>query len=100
LTLSEQAAEAVAEPAPVKMFLHLTAADGEITAQWDGLGIVWQSWMSGDILIQLHVLELPDDLAHGDFQLWAGFYNPDNFMRWMTQAGNVDMIPLEVLTFQ
>jgi hypothetical protein len=103
LTLSERTSEAAADPAPVKMFLHLTAPDGEITSQWDGLGIVWQSWMTGDGLVQQHVLPLPVSLAHGNFQLWAGYYNPDTLNRWMTVSefgALVDRVPLEVLTFQ
>ena len=98
LTLNEQ----TAEPQPVKMFIHLTAPDGEIAAQWDGLGIVWQSWLTGDGLVQQHILPLPDNLAPGDYQLWAGYYHPDTLVRWLSQdesGQTVDRLPLEVLTF-
>jgi hypothetical protein len=93
----------MADPVPVKMFLHLTAPDGEITAQWDSLGIVWQSWTMGDGLIQQHALPLPDGLSQGEFQLWAGYYDPDSLSRWTTvnERGEViDRVPLEVLIFQ
>jgi hypothetical protein len=97
LTMSEQ----TAEPSPVKMFLHLIGPDGEIAAQWDGLGIAWQSWMMGDGLVQQHVLPLPDGLARGTYRLWAGFYAPDSLTRWAALDENgerVDRILLEELT--
>jgi hypothetical protein len=59
--------------------------------------------MTGDGLVQQHVLPLPVSLAHGNFQLWAGYYNPDTLNRWMTVSefgALVDRVPLEVLTFQ
>ncbi|MFZ0545437.1 MAG: phospholipid carrier-dependent glycosyltransferase [Candidatus Promineifilaceae bacterium] len=99
LTISKQ----LADPTPVKMFIHLTDLDGNIAAQWDGLGTVWQSWLTGDVLVQQHVLPLPDDLAPGDFQLWVGYYHPDTLVRWLSQdqdGQTVDRIPLVVLTFQ
>lgn len=99
LTINEQ----TADPNPVKMFLHLTAPDGEIAAQWDGLGIVWQSWLTGDLLVQQHLLPLPGNLAPGDYQLWAGYYHPDSLVRWLSQdesGETIDRVPLEVLTFQ
>jgi hypothetical protein len=97
LTLSEQ----LAEPRPVKMFLHLDAPGGELAAQWDGLGLVWQSWLPGDLLIQQHILPLPESLAPGSYRLWAGYYHPDTLIRWLPEGGEgADRVPLEVLPFQ
>jgi hypothetical protein len=97
LTVSEQQAE----PAPVQMFIHLTGPDGQISAQWDGLGIVWESWLSGDYLVQQHQLSLPETMVPGTYHLWAGFYNPDTYGRWLFEEDgqSADRLLLQILQF-
>ena len=82
-----------ADPRPVKIFVHLVDADGQIAAQWDGLGVVWQGWRSGDRLQQIHDILLPDDLPSGPYQIRAGLYHPDTGQRWLTE-NNADFIPI------
>ena len=74
-------------PQPTKLFIHLTAPDGTMVAQWDGLGVTWEGWREGVTLYQLHRLAVPDAAA-GTYQLWAGLYHPDTLERWTTPAGD------------
>ena len=91
-----------AAPVPLQIFLHLLAADGQIVAQWDGLGVVAAGWQPGDLLIQEHRLQLPPTLVAGRYQVVAGIYHPHNGARWRTAAGGDtlprrDILPLGVV---
>ncbi len=74
-------------PSPVKMFVHLLDEQGNLVAQWDGLGVAWQGWRMGDILFQDHQLPLPADMVDGSYQLVVGLYNPQTGQRWRTEDG-------------
>jgi len=69
-----------AAPLPVKIFVHLLRPDGSIASQYDGLGVAWEGWRSGDVLWQLH--SLPADLPSGEYTLTAGLYDPQTLKRW------------------
>jgi hypothetical protein len=73
---------------PVKIFIHAFAADDSLVTQWDGLGVVWEGWREGDILVQEHRLSVPSDLPAGDYYLWAGLYDPSSETRWRTDSGD------------
>ncbi|MCB8954307.1 MAG: phospholipid carrier-dependent glycosyltransferase [Ardenticatenales bacterium] len=75
------------EPTPVKIFLHLIAADGQIATQWDGLGIVAAGWQRGDLLMQTHAIHLEPSFAPGTYAVVAGLYRPADGARWRTPAG-------------
>jgi hypothetical protein len=71
-------------PQPLKLFIHLLDAQGEIVAQWDGLGAAWQGWQPGDALLHTHTLPLPADLPAGAYELRLGVYHPESGVRWQT----------------
>jgi len=79
-----------ADPAPLKIFIHVLGPDSDsvILAQWDGLGAVWQGWRPGGLLVQVHRFALPADIPAGRLQLWAGLYHPDSLTRWQTESGD------------
>lgn len=77
-----------APPQPIKIFIHLTDEAGEIASQWDGLGAPWEGWRDQDILWQSHQLHLAEELAPGNYQLWAGLYEPESGQRWQTATGD------------
>ncbi len=79
---------ALGQPRPVHIFLHLTAPDGRMVAQWDGLGAVWQGWRAGDALWQFSRLVWPADVAPGRYSLWVGLYHPTTGERWQSPAGD------------
>jgi hypothetical protein len=77
-----------APPQPVKIFMHLTDASGNIVAQWDGLGAAWEGWRADDALLQRHTLTIPETAFPGTYQIWAGLYHPGTGERWQTDSGD------------
>ena len=75
------------EPRPIKIYVHLRDAAGQIVAQWDGLGAAWEGWRLGDTLVQMSTIVLPETLAPGDYQVVAGLYDPLTNQRWRFADG-------------
>lgn len=84
-------------PEPVKIFLHLTDAAGNIVAQWDGLGAKWQGWRPQSLLRHTHAIPLPADLPPGRYDVRLGLYNPENGRRLLTTAGQDSIVLGDVL---
>lgn len=81
------------EPAPLTLFVHALNEQGELVAQWDGLGVRWEGWRPVDILLQRQQLTLPDGVESEDIRLVTGAYDPLSVTRWRT-AGEQDVIDL------
>jgi hypothetical protein len=60
--------------ADIRLFTHLTGADGTPIAQADLLAAPSETWVSGDLLLQLHQLPLPADMPPGFYSLRVGWY--------------------------
>jgi hypothetical protein len=63
------------------VFVHLLADDDTILAQHDGLNVSTDSWYPGDIIVQVHSINItPDSLAD---TRWAavGMYRTDTYER-------------------
>lgn len=58
----------------VHLFTHLTGADGVPVAQADLLAAPGESWITGDLLLQLHPMAIPPDLPPGQYPLTVGWY--------------------------
>lgn len=58
----------------VRFFTHLTEADGVPVAQADLLAAPGESWLTGDLLLQLHEISIPSDLPPGQYPLIVGWY--------------------------
>jgi 4-amino-4-deoxy-L-arabinose transferase-like glycosyltransferase len=88
--------------APLKIFVHLTAPDGTIVAQWDGLDVNVDSLKPQDIFVQRHRLDLPADLPAGRYRLSIGAYHPDSGARLKVDfdGRTIDSIVLGMLTVQ
>ena len=94
---------AIAEPvaSPLKIFVHVTAPDGKIVGQWDGLDVNVGTLAAGDLFVQRHHLALPADLPPGPYRISLGAYHPDSGVRLKADFnGNVDSIVLGMLTVQ
>jgi len=63
-------------PPRLLQFTHLLNAAGAVVAQQDRLGLTSASLQPGDILVQIHRLDLPPDLAEGAYVLSIGLYTP------------------------
>ncbi len=59
---------------PVSLMAHLTAADGRVVANGDGLGVTAENWQPGDIIVQKHILAIHHDAASGKYQAQTGIY--------------------------
>jgi hypothetical protein len=77
-----------APPQPVKIFIHLTNAEGQIVSQWDGLGVAWEGWRAGDGLRHVHHLAVAEETQPGTYGFWAGLYHPESGRRWQTAGGD------------
>jgi hypothetical protein len=64
---------------PLQMFVHALGPDGSIAAQQDRLDVPVYGWRSGDIIAQIHRIELPPDLENSTVTI--GLYNPDTNTR-------------------
>ncbi len=73
---------------PLKIFIHATAPDGHIVAQWDDLGVNVGTLEGGDFFVQRHRLELAPDLPPGLYRLSLGVYNPDTGQRLIARFGD------------
>ena len=86
--------------APLKIFVHLTAPDGKIVAQWDGLDVKVDSLKPQDIFVQRHRLDVPADLPVGPYRISIGAYHPDSGARLKADLDgrSIDSIVLGTLT--
>lgn len=65
----------IARPLPDAMlFSQLIGADGRPAAQADRLDAPGESWIAGDLFLQLHRFRLPEDLPAGQYPLIIGLY--------------------------
>jgi len=81
---------------PLKIFIHVSAADGKIVAQWDGLDVNVATLDAGDVFIQRHRIDLPADLSRGSYRISLGIYRPDSGQRLVAHVADrtVDSIVL------
>ncbi|MBN1249109.1 MAG: glycosyltransferase family 39 protein [Anaerolineae bacterium] len=59
----------------LKAFLHVVDATGALRAQHDGLDCPAPFWRAGDVIVQVHRLELPADLPSGTYSVRIGLYD-------------------------
>ena len=85
------------QPLPgAALFAHVIGPAG-LVAQADSLGAPGESWMAGDVLLQLHTLAVPADAAPGDYPLAVGVTTRPDGAR-LRLAGGGDMVTLATLT--
>jgi hypothetical protein len=59
---------------PLQMFVHVLGPNGSIVAQQDRLDVPAYGWHSGDVIAQIHHVDLPAGIQA--FQIAIGLYNP------------------------
>jgi hypothetical protein len=64
---------------PLQLFVHVLGPDGSIVAQQDRLDVPAYGWHSGDMIAQVHQIDLPP--AGQKYDVAIGFYNPDSGTR-------------------
>lgn len=67
------------------VLVHVTDAAGNLVAQGDGIPVngtrPTTSWRPGEVLVDEHVVGLPDSLPAGTYTIWTGFYDPETGRR-------------------
>lgn len=81
----------------VSLFAHVIGPNGQPLAQADGLGAPGESWMGGDVLLQLHMIPLPEGTPPGEYPLAVGLYTRDDGRRLATEDGQ-DLVTLTTVT--
>lgn len=85
------------QPLPgAKLFAHIVGG-GKPIAQADNLGAPGESWVAGDMLLQLHEITLPADSLPGEYPVAVGAYRSPDGER-LRVAGGDDILPLTTLT--
>ncbi len=69
--------------ASLALFVHLMNEQGDIVAQFDGLGYPPHSWKNGDQFVQMARLALNEELAVGEYWLQFGLYERGTGQRWL-----------------
>jgi hypothetical protein len=81
-------------PPEMAIFVHLLSPDGQVVSQYDGFDVVTSDLAPGDIVAQLHTLELPPDLPGAAYGLALGAYVRENLARIPLNTGT-DHVYLE-----
>jgi hypothetical protein len=85
-------------------FVHVLDPQGQVLVGDDGFGAPPNRWQAGDVIVQLHRMVLPADLASGVYPLEIGWYERDSGQRWevtLDGGGTVNRLligPLQVVT--
>jgi len=89
---------------PYTVFVHIADKDGEVIAQHDAMPannqLPTSCWLDGELVKDTHRLQLPDDVAPGDYVILVGLYYLPTMDRLQMIAGdNVTevIIPLRVV---
>ena len=97
-TLSLVTAWRLQQPLPdASLFAHVVGPDGRPIAVADDLGAPGESWVDGDVLLQLHTLLIPLDFPAGSYPLVVGLYTRSNGERLATADGQ-SMVTLTTVT--
>jgi hypothetical protein len=78
------------------LFAHV-AGPAEPLAVADSLGAPGESWLAGDVLLQLHEIAVPPGAPAGTYPLVVGVYTQDDGRR-LTTDGGADTVTLTELT--
>jgi hypothetical protein len=70
---------------PLKVFVHVLNAEGQLVAQHDSEPangtLRTNTWIGGEYISDLHALKIPENLAPGEYRLEIGLYNPETSQR-------------------
>jgi len=81
---------------PLKLFVHLLDANGQVIGNGDRLDVLTSSLRSGDVFIQINQLPRPADAICAPCRIELGLYNPVTNERLPASAGDNIVLPIEV----
>jgi len=67
---------------PLSLMAHVVGSDGAPVAVGDGLGMPINQWRPGDVIVQRHRLQVPEETPEGECLLQTGAYWLDTMERW------------------
>jgi hypothetical protein len=79
-------------PPEMAVFLHLLGQDKQLVAQYDGFDVMVEELAPGDIVVQLHALQLPPDLPPAEYRFQMGAYERDSLQRFPLSVDTADRI--------
>lgn len=85
-------------PADLAIFIHLMDDAGQVVAQYDGLDAAAATLWPGDVVLQRHVVALPEQPPSGSLTLQVGLYRRSDDARLRTTDGR-DAVMLAVCEF-
>ena len=74
-------------PPNLAVFVHLLDSTTQVVAQFDGFEVVADDLSAGDVVVQLHKLNLPDTLASAVYRLELGAYTHTDLKRLPLNVG-------------
>lgn len=80
---------------PLSIFIHITAPDGSIVAQWDGLDVGVASLEPYDLFVQRHRVQIPANAPIGPYRISLGVYHPDSGVRLKATVGQQSIGPID-----
>ena len=67
---------------PLSIMAHLLDAQGRMISGDDGLGVPIETWQIGDVIVQVHRLNVPRNTAPGTYWIETGIYRLDTLERY------------------
>ena len=82
---------------PLSIFVHVLADDGTIVAQHDGLDVNTKSLQMGDLIAQVHTVDMPDIMPETINWVAIGLYQTDTQSRFQFSIPGNDASGIERL---
>jgi hypothetical protein len=83
-----------------QIFTHLIAADGSIAAQQDHIAgadsYPTSLWLSGNLILNRFQIDLPADLAPGEYRIEIGLYDPSGRLKLIDGSDHIDLVQLKI----
>jgi uncharacterized membrane protein len=84
-----------------QIFTHLIAADGSIVAQQDHIAgadsYPSSLWTSGNLILNRFQIDLPNNLAPGNYRLEVGLYDSSGRLKLIDGSDHVNLVQLEIV---
>jgi len=90
-------------PPFLTVFIHVLSAPDQIAAQSDRQSVLADTLQPGDVLMQIHSIDLPNSLAPGLYRLSIGLYSSETNQRLPVYAGEPlhgDRVLLQSITIK
>jgi len=84
----------------INLFTHVLNTNGEIFLQRDALDTPSWDWQTGDVILQIHQLAIPNDAARGEYKVRVGIYDRVTGERLMIKDSGEDTVSVSSLVIR